>query len=110
AFILPARFTLLLRILSLAREFERLSGTTIRLRIGHPISANALSAYRDPEDATRYLRARTFFLANRSGPLHHRAMRVTCGGSRRSPGEAPLGCQPRVLPSISRRRTQFRES
>jgi len=55
-----------LRTLSLPREFERLSGTTVRLRIGHPISAGALAEYPDARSATSYLRSRTFFLVNRS--------------------------------------------
>ena len=55
-----------LRTLSLAREFEKLSGKTVRLRIGHPISAAVLAAYQDGAKATAYLRSRTFFLVNRS--------------------------------------------
>jgi putative hemolysin len=58
----------ILLTLSLAREFERLSGTTIRVRIGRPVPAGALESYRDPGEATAYLRSRTFFLANRSEP------------------------------------------
>src|SRR5262249_46747004 len=58
----------ILRTLSLPREFEKLSGKTVRLRIGNPIPANVLAAYGDPDHATAYLRSRTFFLANRSEP------------------------------------------
>jgi putative hemolysin len=55
-----------LRTLSLCREFEKLSGTTVRLRIGHPIPPSVLEGYGDAHAATHYLRSRTFFLANRS--------------------------------------------
>jgi putative hemolysin len=57
-----------LRTLSLARELERLSGKTIRLRIGHVIPANVLAACGTPEQATAYLRSRATLLAHRPEP------------------------------------------
>jgi putative hemolysin len=57
-----------LRTASLPREFYRLRGTTIRLRIGHPIPHSVLSEYSNPDQATDYLRARTYFLGHRSEP------------------------------------------
>jgi putative hemolysin len=56
------------RTLSLPREFDRLCGTTVHVRIGHPISPATLAGYADGQSATDYLRSRTFFLANRSEP------------------------------------------
>jgi putative hemolysin len=56
-----------LRTVVLPREFYRLRGATIRLRIGNPIPHTLLSAHPDPAGATQYLRARTYFLWNRSG-------------------------------------------
>jgi len=55
-----------LRTVSLPREFYRLRGTTIRLRVGNPIPHAALADYGDAEKSTGYVRARTYFLANRS--------------------------------------------
>jgi putative hemolysin len=114
----------MLRTLSLAREFERLSGTTMRLRIGHPIPASALAAYPDPTDATVYLRARTFFLANRSEPLIppttpavKPVRAVVPRDSERLLAEevTALPAERRLAPTassqcISRRRAQFHES
>ncbi|HEV3200237.1 MAG TPA: GNAT family N-acyltransferase [Bryobacteraceae bacterium] len=57
-----------LRTLSLVHEFQKLSGKTVRVRIGNPIPPSVLARYRDAKHATAYLRSRTFFLANRSGP------------------------------------------
>ena len=54
-----------LRTANLAREFHRVSGQTLRVRIGTPIPPDVLSGYRDPARATAYLRSRTFFLSNR---------------------------------------------
>ena len=59
----------MLRTLSLAREFEKLAGKTVRLRIGSPIHAGALAGYGDAQRATDYVRSRTFFLSNRSEPV-----------------------------------------
>jgi putative hemolysin len=57
-----------LRTLSLAREFEKLSGKTVRLRIGNPIHPNVLEGYQDACHAMAYIRSRTYFLSNRSEP------------------------------------------
>jgi len=57
-----------LRTMALAREFGRMRGRTIRLRIGSPIRHGVLAGYRDAEQATAYMRSRTFFLSNRSEP------------------------------------------
>jgi len=57
-----------MRTLSLAREFDRLSGTTVRLRIGRPIPPGVLAACPNPQAVTAYMRSRTYLLANRSEP------------------------------------------
>jgi len=57
-----------LRTAGLLREFQKMSGTTLRVRIGSPIPHCALAAYPDATQATAYLRSRTFFLANRAAP------------------------------------------
>jgi putative hemolysin len=54
-----------LRTMSLAREFRKLRGKTIPVRIGSPIPYSVLKAYREPYRATEYLRSRTFFLSYR---------------------------------------------
>jgi putative hemolysin len=54
-----------LRTMSLAREFRKLRGKTIPVRIGSPIPYNVLKAYGDPDRATEYIRSRTFFLSHR---------------------------------------------
>lgn len=54
-----------LRTIGLAREFCKLRGKTIQVRIGSAIPASTLATYDDPNRATEYLRSRTFFLANR---------------------------------------------
>lgn len=61
-----------LRTIGLAREFHKLRGKVVRLRIGQPIPQKVLAAYGDPERATAYMRSRTLFLSNRSqaAPLH----------------------------------------
>jgi putative hemolysin len=58
----------LLRTIALPREFQKLSGKTVRLRIGNPIPASVLAGYRDAQMATAYMRSRTFFLSNRPEP------------------------------------------
>ena len=55
-----------LRTIGLAREFHKMRGKTVRLRIGTPILHNVLNGYRDAEHATAYMRSRALFLANRS--------------------------------------------
>ncbi len=57
-----------LRTLNLARELVKKRNHSINVRVGTPISANALRAYADAESATSYLRARTYLLLNRSVP------------------------------------------
>lgn len=54
-----------LRTISLAREFRKLRGKTIPVRIGSPIPYGVLKAYGEPDRATEYLRSRTFFLSYR---------------------------------------------
>jgi putative hemolysin len=55
-----------LRTITLAREFRKLRGKTVRLRIGSAIPYNVLKAHGTPERATEYLRSRTFFLSYRT--------------------------------------------
>jgi len=57
-----------LRTMALAREFGGMRGRTVRLRIGSPIRHAMLAGYRNAEQATAYMRSRTFFLSNRSEP------------------------------------------
>jgi putative hemolysin len=68
-----------LRTIGLAREFDKMRGKTVRLRIGKPIPHNVLSGYRDPKHATAYIRSRTLFLANRSeaAPIQSKNVAVT---------------------------------
>jgi len=54
-----------LRTISLAREFRKLRGKTIPVRIGSPVPSSVLKAYAEPDRATEYLRSRTFFLSYR---------------------------------------------
>ena len=54
-----------LRTINLPREFVKMRGQTVRVRIGSPVSFDVLSAYRTAEAATEYLRSRTLFLSNR---------------------------------------------
>jgi putative hemolysin len=54
-----------LRTIGLAREFHKLRGKTVRLRVGNPIPHASLAGSGSPELATAYLRSRTFLLANR---------------------------------------------
>ena len=55
-----------LRTASLPREFHKMRGKTVRLRIGNAIPYSVLAGYQDAEMATAYLRSRTFFLSNRT--------------------------------------------
>jgi putative hemolysin len=68
AFQLAGVFHPALRTFSLPREFYKLRGSTVRLRIGSPIPQALLSGHAGPDEATRYLRARTYFLWNRHEP------------------------------------------
>jgi putative hemolysin len=54
-----------LRTISLAREFRKLRGRTIPVRIGNAIPQSILETHGSAGRATEYLRSRTFFLANR---------------------------------------------
>jgi putative hemolysin len=65
-----------LRTMSLAREFRKLRGRTIRVRIGSPIPHSVLKAYADPDRATEYLRSRTFFLSHRLSTARNAAQPV----------------------------------
>lgn len=69
-----------LRTLGLAREFHKLRGRTVRLRVGHPIPHASIAGAGTPELATAYLRSRTFLLANRSASAAPAA-----AGARRAP-------------------------
>jgi putative hemolysin len=54
-----------LRTIGLAREFRKLRGKMIPVRIGSPIPPSILQSYGTADSATEYLRSRTFFLSNR---------------------------------------------
>lgn len=56
-----------LRTILLAREFVNKSQATVELRIGRPIASSRLLAMHSNEDRIRYLRWRTYLLADR----HH---------------------------------------
>ncbi len=58
------------RTIGLAREFHKLRGKTVRLRVGNPIPHSVLGGCGSAELATAYLRSRTFLLANRSVPAN----------------------------------------
>ncbi|HEX4166010.1 MAG TPA: GNAT family N-acyltransferase [Bryobacteraceae bacterium] len=55
-----------LRTLSLGQELVKKCHRTISIRVGNPITASVLKSYGDPESASRYLRARTYLLADRA--------------------------------------------
>ncbi|HLI82560.1 MAG TPA: lysophospholipid acyltransferase family protein [Bryobacteraceae bacterium] len=57
-----------LRTISLIREFHKLRGRTIPLRIGNAVPAGLLASHADARRATEYLRSRTFFLSHRPRP------------------------------------------
>jgi putative hemolysin len=54
-----------LRTIGLPREFMKMRGKTVQVRIGRPVSWDLLSQYRTAASATEYLRSHTLFLANR---------------------------------------------
>ena len=54
-----------LRTIGLLREFLKMRGKNVRVRIGSAISPDVLTQYRTAACATEYLRSRTLFLANR---------------------------------------------
>lgn len=58
-----------LRTMGLAREFAKMRGRTIRVRVGSPLPLTRLAHCHGAEDTTAYIRCRTFFLANRSRAL-----------------------------------------
>jgi putative hemolysin len=64
-----------LRTMGLAREFRKLRGRTIPVRIGSPIPYSVLKAYGEPDRATEYLRSRTFFLSHRLSATSGNAVR-----------------------------------
>ncbi|MBE7494241.1 MAG: lysophospholipid acyltransferase family protein [Verrucomicrobiaceae bacterium] len=49
----------------LLREFSRREGTTVQMRVGHPIPYSRLKKFEDDESLTRYLRIHTFVLHQR---------------------------------------------
>jgi putative hemolysin len=57
-----------LRTIGLMREFMKLRGRTVRVRVGNPIPPSVLSQQRTAATATEYLRSRTLFLAHRLWP------------------------------------------
>jgi putative hemolysin len=57
-----------LRTIGLVREFMKLRGRSVRVRLGNPIPSSVLSQQRTAGTATEYLRSRTLFLANRPWP------------------------------------------
>jgi len=90
-----------LRTASLAREFHRMCGKTVLLRIGNAIPYSVLAGYHEPAHATAYLRSRTFFLSNRSKPglriqppMHAKTAGPTGSGGRLAEEVAslPPGC------------------
>jgi putative hemolysin len=56
----------ILRTARLPHEFFNKTGKTIAVRIGNPVAAGKISSIPDDSDATRYLRWKTYLLANRA--------------------------------------------
>ena len=54
-----------LRTMALPREFMKMRGKTVEVRIGSPISWDLLKQYRTVASASEYLRSRTLFLTHR---------------------------------------------
>ena len=83
-----------LRTIGLPREFLKMRGKTVQVRIGSPVSCDLLSQYRTAASATEYLRSRTLFLANRpwTAALHPQPRTP----SRQAPAGRPCG-SPRLL-------------
>src|SRR5215831_15238186 len=79
-----------LRTFGLAREFHKMRGKTVHVHVGSPVPSTVLAEHRSAEHATTYLRSRTYFLSNRSGPSHTRAHHTASGQGRRTiaPAEA----------------------
>jgi putative hemolysin len=55
-----------LRTAFLLHEFLQQQGRTVEVRVGSPMSAEAIGAVGDDREATKYLRSRTYLLARRS--------------------------------------------
>ena len=84
-FLAAGRVHAWLRTLLLPRELLRLSGRTLRVRVGHPITPRRLDGLGDSEAQTAYLRTRTYALDGQAMPAtarlrllprHHRAMPI----------------------------------
>lgn len=81
-----------LRTILLAREFVNKSQATVELRIGRPIASSRLLALHSNEDRIRYLRWRTYLLADRLY-LKQKPIGVLAGGTpdrKRSEVVAPV--------------------
>jgi putative hemolysin len=76
------------RTIGLAREFHKMRGKTVRVRIGQSISHGVIGGYRDAERATAYVRLRTFFLANRAQPVPPHANKPAPAADARVPEQA----------------------
>jgi putative hemolysin len=74
-----------LRTISLVRELGKLYGKEIRVRIGSPVSNNALENCRNAAHAAAYLQSRTLFLAHRTEAVPHPS------------SVGPTGKQPRAI-------------
>ncbi len=57
-----------LRTIQLPKEFLNKSGKEIELRIGTPVSAERIERFANDQNATDYLRWRTYLLRRRTGP------------------------------------------
>lgn len=56
----------LLRTLLISREFIRMKGKTISVRIGKPVAASRLQGFQDLKEATQFLRLKSYVLRDRS--------------------------------------------
>ena len=56
----------LLRTLLLGREFSRMKGKTVGVRLGKPIPASRLQGFQDVKEATQFLRLKSYVLRDRS--------------------------------------------
>lgn len=77
-----------LRTLMLAREFCRMRGTAVRLKIGKLIQSERLERFEDMDSATQYLRLKTYALAS-TGRLQ---------SSRKIPAVKPKKPEPILTP------------
>jgi putative hemolysin len=78
----------MLRTARLPHEFFNKTGKTIAIRIGNPIPAEKLCRIPSDSDATRYLRWKTYLLANRSDQNASGDLRFKVGFPKR---HAPIG-------------------